>query len=288
MHVHVAADPSRVLVFGKIELVQLDDHRQVLVHLDLDVPAFELVFESLHDFDRQAPCGNLKFSSSRGMKVVRFEGSFATIKAVICLHPGIVGSVRPAILTGDEEAGGRFVSPFVQHPDLKPSPRPQIASRPHSELLLRTTWHLFDPKGCVASAIGDECDLVAVGRPPRVHTVEVSIRKRKGIAPLRWHHPELMPGLALIGGINKPLAVRGEVGARFPGGLLIVNLTRLGARLGLYAPKTAGAVNVSTVRDEQQFGAVRRPRGADLMVVFAIVIAWKRTPAFAREPLHVA
>src|SRR6266849_11018014 len=102
-----------------------------------------------------------------------------------------------------------------------------------------------------------------------------------------------MPGLPQIRRIHHALAVRRKVGASLPVRLFIMNLFvvsigRLGARLRLDLPESASAVNVSPIRDKQNFRTITRPNGTDLVIHLAVVITRQRTDVLRSKLPHIA
>ena len=60
-----------------------------------------------------------------------------------------------------------------------------------------------------------------------------------------------------------------------------------GSRLGFHSPEAARAVKAIAIGDEENFGAVGRPRGTDFVIYGAVVVARQVAPRFSREALGV-
>src|SRR6202790_1985790 len=107
-----------------------------------------------------------------------------------------------------------------------------------------------------------------------------------------------MPGLPEIRRIPHALAVRRKIRARLPVRLFVMNLfvvgigvmsiSRLGARLRLDLPESPRAVNVSPIRDKENFRSIPRPRWTDLVVRLAVVITRQRADILRSKLPHVA
>ena len=119
------------------------------------------------------------------------------------------------------------------------------------------------------------------------HIVEIAVGERERIAALRRHHPELVPLLSQIRRVDDALAVRRKIRTRLPCGFFVVNLARFGAGLRFHPPEAAGAVNVSAIRDEENFRPVRRPGRADLMIELAVVIARQIAAVLSGQAVNV-
>src|ERR1700719_667333 len=94
------------------------------------------------------------------------------------------------------------------------------------ELRLRAAGNCLRPQRSIAAAIGNESNPLSIRRPAGSDVIEIAIGKGEGVAALRWQHPELVPLLSQIGGVDDTFAVGGKIRARLPGGFLIVNFAR--------------------------------------------------------------
>ena len=175
----------------------------------------------------------------------------------------------------------------VQHRNAQLAHRLQVVLLFRDELGLRAAGNCLRPQRSVAAAIRNERDPLSIRRPARRYVVEIAIGKRKRIAALGGHHPELVPLLSQIRRVDDALAVGRKIRARLPGGLFVMNLARLGARLRLHPPEAAGAVNVPAVRNEKNFFPVRRPGRADLMIELAVVVARESAAVLSGQALDV-
>src|SRR5246127_2662645 len=245
------------------------------------------MLEAPNDVDGPPPTRDFDTRRSCRVKVVSFEGGLAAVEAVVGMHPSVARSIGASVLTGDRDARRSFTAALIKHDDFETSHRHQVLSALDHELVLGTTERLLDPQGGVPAAIRNESDLLAIRRPARIDVVEVSIRKRKRIATLSGHHPQLVPSLADVGRIDNALAVGRESWSCFPGSFFVMNLARLRSRLRLHPPKATGSVEMATIRNVQQFLPIGRPCRADLVIEPAVVITRERTAVLACESLHI-
>ena len=127
-------------------------------------------------------------------------------------------------------------------------------------------------------------------RPPGRRRVEVAVGERKGVAAVARHQPQLVPLAAEVGAVDDAFAVGGPVGARLPGRLLVAQLARRGhaSRARRHAPEPARAVDVPAIRDADDLAAVRRPRGRQVVVPAAVVVARQAAVVVVGDPLHRA
>src|SRR5262249_53096768 len=95
----------------------------------------EAVFEALHHFDLEMSGRDSQLRSALGVEVVGFERSLGTHKAVIGAHPGVVGSVRVAVFSGDKNSS-RHGTAIRKHRDA------QLARGPEKFPLFRYQFRL--------------------------------------------------------------------------------------------------------------------------------------------------
>src|ERR1039458_9220721 len=164
----------------------------------------------------------------------------------------------------------------------------QIFPLARDNLGLLSAGNRLHPQRRIAIAVGDERDLRSIRRPPRIHVVQSAIRDRKRTPTRRWHHPQLMPTLPHVGRIDHALSVRRKVRTSLPVGFFVINFALFGARLRLDLPESTRAVNMSAIRDEQNFRAIPRPYRIDLVIRVAVVIARQRTDVLPGKLLYVA
>src|SRR5260370_11520768 len=96
-----------------------------------------------------------------------------------------------------------------------------------------------------------------------------------------------MPLPSKIRAVYDPRAIRREVRPGPPGCLLVMDLARLRAGLRPHPPKSAGSVDVPSVRNKKNFLSIPRPHRADLMIEHAVVIAGQGTLGFDYQPGYV-
>src|SRR5581483_7723155 len=160
-------------------------------------------------------------------------------------------------------------------------------SLPRDDFGLCASGNWLHPERSVAAAIGDECDFCAVRRPARINVVESAVGNGESVATLGRYKPELVPLLAEVRAVDEALAIRRKVRPRLPGRLFVVDLVGFCAGFGLHAPEAASAVNVTTVRDENNLCSIGRPSRADLVIKLAVVIARQRTARFSGQALEI-
>src|ERR1700730_18014667 len=97
-----------------------------------------------------------------------------------------------------------------------------------------------------------------------------------------------MPGLPQIRRIHHALAVRRKIRTRLPVRLFVMSISRLGARPRLDLPESPRAVNVSPIRDKENFRSIPRPHWTDLVVHLAVVITRQRADILRSKLPHVA
>ena len=245
----IAAYPFRRFV-GKTR-PQLNREVGRGIGLDFDLPLFKTKFESAHDSDLNCSRRHGHFRRPDRVKVMRFKRPLGSSKAVVGVHPRIVRCIGPPIRPGDEDPRGKRLSVRIDHAQRQPSRRLLKFPLASHQLGLRSARDPLNPQRSISIAIRDERNLRPIRRPPRIRVVEVPVRNRKGIPTRGRHHPKLMPLPSQIGRVHHPRPVRRKVRARPPRGLFIMNFARLGARVRLDPPESAGPVNVSAIRNEQ-------------------------------------
>src|SRR5205823_1226899 len=140
----------------------------------------------------------------------------------------------------------------------------------------------------VAAFVRDICDPPAVARPARRRGIELPVRERKHVAAFAGHEPQLIPLAAEVGAVDHSGAVRGPVGPRLPGRLLVADLPQRRSRRRGHAPEPAAAVDMPAIRNEDQLFPVGRPGGREIVVPSAVVIARQLAVVVLGEPGRVA
>src|SRR5581483_11322436 len=123
--------------------------------------------------------------------------------------------------------------------------------------------------------VRDVRDAVAIRRPARGCGVVVAVRELERTRTVGRHQPELIPLAPEVRAVDDA-AVAAPVRSRFPGGFFVVNFAAA-------APDAAGAVDVASVRDPQQLFAIWRPGWREIVVVYAVVVAWESAVMVFRD-----
>src|SRR5271154_7090539 len=124
-----------------------------------------------------------KFHSAERVKVVRFRGGLCAIVAVVRVDSSFVGceEAAPGIHNGKSRGSGGI--------DLQSVTGTKISAFHTFQSLPRcATGELKDDFG-VAVCVGDESDLVSVGRPAWICLVPIAVGNREGIAAIGGHQP---------------------------------------------------------------------------------------------------
>src|SRR5262244_7141 len=66
-----------------------------------------------------------------------------------------------------------------------------------------------------------------------------------------------------------------------------MNFVRFGPGLRFHPPKSAGAVDVPPVGNEENIITIARPDWTDFVIELAVVITWQFAAGFACQALHV-
>jgi hypothetical protein len=97
-----------------------------------------------------------------------------------------------------------------------------------------------------------------------------------------------MPLSPEIGAIDDAFAISTPVGASFPGGFFVMELVSHGARADRHSPESAGAPDVSPVRDEDQLLGVRAPSGREILIMDVVVVTRESTEGIGGDSLDRA
>ena len=209
------------------------------------------------------------------MEVAILEPSFGTIERFVGVPPGVVGGVRmPAGASHRDSRRQR--SPRAVHGNhAQRADRLVVAPLGGHHRLLAAADDVDHPERCVAAFVRDVGDAMPIARPARCRCVEVAVSQGEGIAALARHQPELIPLAAEVRAVHDPRPVGRPVRSGLPRGLLVAQLAQRRAPPGacVHPPESARAVDVASVRDEDDLFAIGRPGRRDVVVPFAVVVA---------------
>src|SRR5258705_2001630 len=195
------------------------------------------------------------------MEVRVLEPPLGTIEGLVAVAPGVVGSIGTPIRAGHgDPRAQRPPRPADRH-DAQTACVFVVATVGGHDLLLVPPEDVDYPERDVAGFVRDVRDTLAIARPAWRRRIELAVRKRERIAALARHEPELIPLPAEVRAVHDARAIGRPIGAPFPRRLFIAQLAQRSAGSRLHAPEPDAAVDVASVRDEDDLFPIGRPRG---------------------------
>src|SRR5579871_447324 len=124
---------------------------------------------------------------------MRLKTALRPIEPVRPADPCFSRSKKLSVRTGHGNPCWCCLPISTKNLDFNPPVRLQILSLRCLKPPLPATRKFLNPQLRIPTAVRDECNLLSIRRPPRVRVVPIPIRNRKRVAPVRRHHPELVP-----------------------------------------------------------------------------------------------
>src|SRR5690242_3838570 len=96
-----------------------------------------------------------------------------------------------------------------------------------------------------------------------------------------------MPLLSKVRGVHQALAIWRKIWPGLPGGFFVMNFVHFLAGLRFHPPKSAGAVDVAAVGNEENLITIARPDWTDFVIELAVVIACQFAACLPGQALDV-
>src|SRR5204863_1484384 len=132
------------------------------------------------------------------VKVVVFECLKGAIKAIVGMHPGIVGRVGTAVGRNHADARRHFFAVLVTHTQLEAADLPYIMTLRGVDASARTANDFLDPERGIAIFVADVANPAAIWRKACLGPIELTERQRQRRGTLHGREPELLPLAAVI------------------------------------------------------------------------------------------
>src|ERR1700693_2094622 len=143
---------------------------------------FKMILESAHDVDFDITRRHRDLRGTWSVEVVRFKWPLQPVKAVVGMHPCVVGRIGESIRAGYEDSRGYWIFASIDYAKRNAPHWLQIFPRARNDLRLFPAGNRLYPKRSIPVSIGDKRDPRPIRRPSWIHVVEIAIRNRERIA----------------------------------------------------------------------------------------------------------
>src|ERR1700730_6426029 len=156
VHMNVGTLPLLAPVGWQGQGVHSDSLVSCLICADLDCSFLHLILETTPDRHAGSAGRHPDVSVAVTVEVVRLKRAVATVKAIVCADPCILGCIGQAIRPCYSDARCDWLSVAVQCLDVQLAPRMHVSLLAYLQFPLSATQHVLQPDFGRAASIRDE------------------------------------------------------------------------------------------------------------------------------------